>query len=285
MKQASRSETGREWPFGGPLAFLGAEAKPRSEEVEQDVTLRRMVARDAGSADSAARLFHAGVCAYLSDDERAAADKSRATRIVGRDREADEILDTLVRIRGRAPVLVGPPGSKSTVARRAVQRALAGEYPQSRPYRRMFERAHWVAVTPGRLTGLAGANNAAGRKAAVERFFDAALTLQKKESIRIVVVIDDFHALDGDQAEALTPYLDSETRGVGVVGACAADKFSLAFKDNTSFVRRLRQIPVVEFSDEAAVAILEQAWLPRIEAHYGVRFSARARARAEKRTP
>ena len=59
------------------------------------------------------------VSEYLSDDERARMEKGRSTAIVGRDREADEILDTLVRIKGKAPVLIAPPGSKSTIARRA----------------------------------------------------------------------------------------------------------------------------------------------------------------------
>ena len=74
--------------------------------------------------------------------------------------------------------------------------------------------------------------------------------------------IDDFHTLDGDQVEALTPYMDSDTRAVSIVGACSADKFNLAFKDNANFVRRIRQIPVVEFSDEKSLRILEQAGFP-----------------------
>ncbi len=141
----------------------------------------------------------------------------------------------------------------------------------------MLERAHWVAITPSRLMALTSANNPAGRKQAVERFFDAALAIEKREKIRIVVFIDDFHTFDGDQVEALTPYMDSDTRAVSIVGACSADKFNLAFKDNANFVRRIRQIPVVEFSDEESLRILEKSWIPRIEAHYGVRFSQRAR--------
>ena len=236
-----------------------------------------MLARNAGAGDTPAQLLSAVVSEYLSDDERARLEKGRSTAIIGRDREADEILDTLVRIKGKAPVLIAPPGSKSTIARRAAQRAIAGEYPHSKPYRRMLERAHWVAITPSRLMALTSANNPAGRKQAVERFFDAALAIEKKEKIRIVVFIDDFHTLDGDQVEALTPYMDSDTRAVSIVGACSADKFNLAFKDNPNFVRRIRQIPVVEFSDEESLRILEKSWIPRIEAHYGVRFSQRAR--------
>ena len=70
---------------------------------------------------------------------------------------------------------------------------------------------------------------------------DAVLAIEKREKIRIVVFIDDFDTLDGDQAEALTPYIDSDTQDVSVVGACSADKFSLAFKDNPKFIRRIRQ--------------------------------------------
>ncbi|RBP16890.1 ATP-dependent Clp protease ATP-binding subunit ClpA [Roseiarcus fermentans] len=279
MKQiVSPSASGPERTLSASLAFLGLEPRPRlREEVEPDATLAGLLSRDAGPADAPARLFRSVVSAWLSDDERALAAKGRAQAIVGRDREADAILDTLVRIKARAPVLIAPPGSKSTIARRAVQRAIAGEYPQSRPYRRMLERAHWVAITPSRLLALASANNPAGRKQAVERFFDAALALEAREKIRIVVFIDDFHTLDGDQVEALTPYIDADTRAVSIVGACSADKFSLAFKDNASFVRRIRQIPVVEFSDDESLRILEQSWLARVEAHYGVRFSERAR--------
>jgi ATP-dependent Clp protease ATP-binding subunit ClpA len=280
MKQKiSMSGSGLERPFGASLAFFGLDAKPRLEEdVEPNATLKAMLARNAGPGDMSSQLFSSVVSEYLSDDERARMEKGRSTAIVGRDREADEILDTLVRIKGKAPVLIAPPGSKSTIARRAVQRVLAGEYPRSKPYQRMLERSHWVAVTPSRLMSLTSANNPAGRKQAVERFFDAALAIEKREKIRIVVFVDDFHTFDGDQVEALTPYMDSETRAVSIVGACSADKFNLAFKDNANFVRRIRQIPVVEFSDEETLRIVEQSWLPRVEAHYGVRFSKRARA-------
>ena len=277
MKQTI-STSGRDRPFGASLAFLGLDQKPRvSEDVEPEATLRTMLARNAGPGDTPAQLFSAVVSEYLSDDERARLEKGRSAAIIGRDREADEILDTLVRIKGKAPVLIAPPGSKSTIARRAVQRAIAGEYPHSKPYRRMLERAHWVAITPSRLMALTSANNPAGRKQAVERFFDAALAIEKKEKIRIVVFIDEFHTLDGDQVEALTPYMDSDARAVSIVGACSADKFNLSFKDNANFFRRIRQIPVVEFSDEEALRILEEAWLPRIAGHYGVCFSQRAR--------
>jgi ATP-dependent Clp protease ATP-binding subunit ClpA len=273
----STSGAGRDRPFA-TLGFLGLDQKPRaSEEAEPDVTLKAMIARGAAPGDASAQVFASVVTEYLSDDERALMDKGRATSIVGRDREADAILDTLVRIKGKAPVLIAPPGSKSSIARRAAQRTIAGDYPQVKPYRRMLERAHWVAITPSRLMSLTNTNNPAGRKQAVERFFDAALAIEKREKIRIVVFIDDFHALDGDQVEALTPYMDSDARGVGIVGACSADKFNLAFKDNANFVRRIKQIPVVEFSDGESLRILEQAWLARVETHYGVAFSPRVR--------
>jgi ATP-dependent Clp protease ATP-binding subunit ClpA len=283
MKQKTfTSGSGRDRPFGASLAFLGLDQKPeRSEspprESAPDAPLKMLLARNAGAGDTPAQLFSAVVSEYLSDDERAHLADGRATAIVGRDREADEILDTLVRIKARAPVLIAPPGSKSTIARRAVQRAVAGEYPKAKSYRRMLERSHWVAITPSRLMSLTSANNPAGRKQAVERFFDATLALEKQEKIRVIVFIDDFHTLDGDQVEALTPYMDSDTRAVSIVGACSADKFNLAFKDNANFVRRIRQIPVVEFSDAESLRILDESWIPRIESHYGVRFSPRAR--------
>lgn len=279
MKQKiSALGSGLDRPFGASLAFLGLDQKPGTvEDVGPDATLKTMLARSAGAGNSPSQLLSAVVSEYLSDDERIRLEKGRSIAIIGRDREADDILDTLVRVKGKAPVLIAPPGSKSTIARRAVQRAIAGEYPQSKPYRRMLERAHWVAITPGRLMALTSANNPAGRKQAVERFFDAALAIEKKEKIRLVVFIDDFHTFDGDQVEALTSYMDSDTRAVSIVGACSADKFNLAFKDKANFARRVRQIPVVEFSDEESLRILEKSWIPRIEAHYGVRFGERAK--------
>ncbi|PPQ36136.1 ATP-dependent Clp protease ATP-binding subunit ClpA [Rhodoblastus acidophilus] len=282
MKQKT-SEPGSGRAFAS-FAFLGLDAKPRDADptarprepgAAAEASLRAVLARSPGPEE---QLFLTVVGEFLSDDERALLEKGRATQIIGRDREADEILDTLVRIKGKAPVLIAPPGSKSSIARRAAQRAIAGDYPQAKPYRRMLERAHWVSITPSRLMALTSANNAAGRKQAVERFFDAALAIEKKEKIRIVVFIDEFHMLDADQVEALAPYMDSDTRGISIVGACSADKFNLAFKDNENFVRRVRQIPVVEFSDAESLRVLEASWIPRIETHYGVRFAPRARA-------
>ena len=127
MKQKpAPSSFGSDSPFAASLAFLGIEQKPRLKVIDPEATLRSLVARNGGTPESPAQVFGAVVGEYLSDDERTASERSRSMPIVGRDREADEIIDTLVRIKGKAPVLIAPPGSKSTIARRAVQRTLAG---------------------------------------------------------------------------------------------------------------------------------------------------------------
>ena len=106
MKQKiSMSGSARERPFGASLAFLGLDQKPRpGEDVEPERDARRPCSRGTPAPATRRRRSSARSSASICPMTNArVSEKGRQTAIIGRDREADEILDTLVRIKGKAP--------------------------------------------------------------------------------------------------------------------------------------------------------------------------------------
>ncbi len=212
---------------------------------------------------------------FLSDQELEP--KSNRMEISGRDPEADQLIDTLVRIKGAVPILIGPAGvGKTTTVQRAVQKVVDNEYPDSRAFAKVLDDAVWIQTSPGKIMKLVKTNNAAGRMAAIESICESVLTLEKKYKRKIVLYIDEIHTLESDQVEALLPYLDSEKKGIRLVGSTNSDKFQQNFKTNDAFLRRVHLIGLEEFSEEQVVEILQHWWVPHIQGHYRVKFGEHA---------
>lgn len=224
--------------------------------------------------------------AFLTDEERQDRAKDKQMSIAGRDMEADQVLDTLVRLKGAAPILIGPAGvGKTTTVQRAVQRALLGEYPDARSYNKVLDNAVWIQTSAGRILKLVKSNNPAGRMAAIEAMCEALLAIQEKYKRNVILYIDEIHSLDSDQVEALLPYMDSEKRGLRIVGSTNSDKFQRAFKNNDAFLRRVHLVGLEEFGEEQVVEILNDWWVAHIEKHYRVRFAEHTVATAVRVAP
>ncbi len=229
--------------------------------------------------ESAAILLEA-VAEFIGDRIERDLNADKARIIAGRDAEADDILDTLVRMKSKTPVLVAPPGvGKTATVERAIQKTVAKEFPQTDAFKAGLENAYWVQLTPGSLLKIMKSNNELGRMKAIEDFFGAIIEVEKKLKIQIIVFMDELHNLDKAQTEALLPYLESQTKSVRLVGATNGDKLSLAFKDNEAFLRRIRQIGVAEFDDETTLRLVKESWVPDIEKKYEVKFTEDAMKR------
>ena len=60
---------------------------------------------------------------------------------------------------------------------------------------------------------------------------------------------------------------------VRILGATNSNKLGLAFKDNEAFLRRVKQIPVVELDDEKTLELVKKTWIPKAEKQYLVQFA------------
>lgn len=194
--------------------------------------------------------------------------------IDGREEEADALLNVLVRLKGSVPILIGKAGvGKTTTVRRATQKVLDKDFPQERSFESVLSESVWVSTSAGKLMRLVSTNNPAGRMAAIETLFDAVLALQSKYNRKIILFIDEIHNLDSSMVEAMLPYLDSDRRGIRLVGSTNSDKYQIAFKDNDAWMRRVHLIGMEEFDEATTLSILKKWWVPHLEKHFKVQFS------------
>ena len=238
---------------------------------------------DKGSPES---VLLTVVSDFLTDDEAKDKKLKKTFEIVGRENEADQILDTLARMKGAVPILIGAAGvGKTTTIQRAAQKVINNEYPQSPAFDDVLKNSAWVSMTAGRIMRLVKINNSAGRMAAIEDLFDAVLELEQKYSRRIILFIDEIHSLDKDQIEAMLPYLDSTRRMIRLVGSTNSDKYQNAFKDNDAWQRRSMLIGIEELDAKTTLDVIRQTWQKKIQAKYGVLFSRDALEAAVRVAP
>ena len=294
MKQKSpRQASGRERPFSASLAFLGLEQKPRlSEDVEPDATLEgharaeRRLRRFAG-ADSFAR-WSATICpttsARSSEKGRSTRDRrprprsrrdSRHARAhqgqgAGADRPARlEVDDRATRGAARHRRRVS---AVETLPADAGARALGRDHAEPADGARQRQQSRRPQAG-GRalLRRRAGAREEGeDPHRRVHRRFPHA---RRRSGRGADALHGQRHARREHRGRMQRGQVQPRLQGQRRISSGASGRF-----------------PVVEFSDEESLRILEQSWLPRIEAHYGVRFSAaRARAagqaRARRSTP
>lgn len=229
-----------------------------------------LLARPPNLSQNALTLLKSTV-SFISDGVITASKKNEEFKIAGRDAEAKEVLQTLVRIKGANPMLVGPAGAgKTTVAQRVAQ-VILSELPQNGLYNEL-KGAVVIETSPARLSRLAKSNDSNSQADAVEMFIEAVLDIEAQLKKPIIVFMDEIHTLSKAQVEALKPFMESKDRMIRLVGASTGQEFNNAFRHNAAFMRRVNQITVQEFSVERTIEIVRQTWQPMVEKKYDVKF-------------
>ena len=265
-------------------------------EQPQEDSFKAQLIKDASDITNekkmeAAQVLLMVVTDFMTDAVKKHMDEGTLVNIMGRDKETDQGINTLVRIKGKNPMFIGIPGvGKTAAAERMAQIIVQKQYPQTDVFRYAFDNAVMIQVTPAKISRLAKSNDPNSMALAIETFFDAVLYYEDfytKAGQRkpIFVFIDEFHTLTQSQVEALLPYMDSRDKGISVFGASNSDKFQLAFKDNEALLRRVEQIGLVEFDEKQTIEILKASWVPVIEKKYNVKFSDEAIEAAVKVAP
>lgn len=231
-------------------------------------------------SDSPEAILLKGTSSLLTDEVRKSEAKDDDFTISGRDHEADNVIDGLVRLKGKNPFLIGPAGAgKTTIAMRVAQKLLKNDFPIAEgAYMKALSHAEIIETTPARISRLAKADTDSAQATAIEVYFEAINQVQKKLNKPIVLYIDEIHTLKKSQIEAMKRYMDSLNDGIMLIGSTTSKEFSQTFKDNEAFRRRVFQTPVEEFTVEQVLSSVNEpkGWLSRIESNYGVQFSQEA---------
>ena len=225
--------------------------------------------------DESAKILVKTVSEFLTDTLIAQHKSNQSFKILGRDQEAQATLQTLLRIKGKNPILIGPAGAgKTTVVQRLAQ-ILTYELPALDLYQDLKD-AVVIETTPARISRLALADSNPAQASALEQFFDSVLKMEQHLRKPFIVFIDELHTLSSAQIEAMKAYLDSQSRSIRLIGASTGREFNMAFKQNEAIKRRLQLVEVREFTLEQTTEIVKQTWQKQIESRYQVQFDESA---------
>ncbi len=191
---------------------------------------------------------------------------------IGRDRELDALIDTLLKRRANNPVLVGPPGVGKTAIVEGLAVKIARRDDEVAP---LFDR-HLVSLDTGAL--VAGTS----LRGAFSERLGAIKDEVRQAGRRIIVFIDELHTLIGagtsgegaqDAANELKAAL---ARGeFPCIGATTHEEFKKHVEKDAALERRFTPIVVEEPTVDEAILILEGAIGPYAE-HHRVDYSLEA---------
>jgi ATP-dependent Clp protease ATP-binding subunit ClpC len=196
----------------------------------------------------------------------------RVDPLIGRDRQIEEMIDTLLKRRANNPVLVGEPG----VGKTAIVEGLALRIVQGTPDTRQLEKRRIVELDVSSL--LAGTQL---RGAFSEKLLQIRDEVKKAEG-SVIVFFDEMHTLmgagatgDGPQ-DAANELKAALARGeFPCIGSTTHDEYRRFIEQDAAFSRRFHPIQVPEPSPEETVAILKGV-AQEYAQHHGVSYDSAA---------
>lgn len=219
----------------------------------------------------------------LTDDVRLNQFAGHKSPLIGRDAEAQKVMDVLVRSKAKNPVLVGGAGvGKTQVAKIVAENIINKKFPLTDVYLAELENAEIIVTTPARISQLALSNEPTAQAAAMEHLFDAVRAVEqnyeKKTGVKkhIIVFIDDLHTLDPPQINALKQAIEDDQHPIRVIGASLNEALELKLKQASGIKKLIEIIPIQELSVEITLNLLNEIWVPKFKETYNVEFSEKA---------
>ena len=188
--------------------------------------------------------------------------------IFGRQEESARTLDTLIRLKGKNPVLVGEAGTGKTAIAELVAHMISdNDLPIAAEYQRVLRDAIVVQTTPAAISSLAKSDAPSAQQAAVETYLKSLKSAEKALGRRIVLYIDEMHLFSEPQLEALKTTLDSKD-GILFIGSTTHNEYGMMIGRNSALERRFQPVQVNEFSKEETRKLLKESIVPQLERKY-----------------
>ena len=205
----------------------------------------------------------------LIEDVRKKLASGQFQPIADRTEEAQQAINTLIRIKGKNPVLLGEAGvGKTAVAEKISQMIIQKQIPTGKVYSQEIAQAEIIQL------------EAASIKALAKKPEDAALVLvetvkQLEAQIKkpIILFIDEIHSVDSDMWNVLKTSMDAANEnGIRLIGATTEREFQLAFGSDEAMLRRFAPIGVAEFTESRTIEIIKLSWREVVEKRYDVKI-------------
>jgi len=189
--------------------------------------------------------------------------------VLARDEEAKQTLGVLARLKGMNPALVGPAGSGKTAIAEHLDDLFYEATVESNKALDQLRGTLIIETTPAQIGMMAKSNDDNSQAAAVEMYLGAILETQDFLNRPLAIYIDEAHQLSNGQVEALKRFMDSR-KGPRLIFSSTSEEFTMRFKDNRAFMRRVKLIPVEELKVEEIFSVLKSTWIPKVREKFGV---------------
>jgi ATP-dependent Clp protease ATP-binding subunit ClpA len=202
----------------------------------------------------------------LTSDIRARQERRRYNPVVARDTEIDAAIDVLLRMKGKAPVILGETGvGKSSVAEGIAAKLLAGDVPEGL-HSEKLKNSVLMVTNPAKIASLVDDPSPRSVAMALNWYFNQAKAIGKLTQTNVIVVIDQAHQLVGTQIDALKALLDDGSHSMILVGGAKQSAFT--FMADEQFLSRIEPIMVQELNEAATFDLIKRSSLPEIERNY-----------------
>lgn len=200
-------------------------------------------------------------------DMTAEAEAGKLDRVVGRDDEIRQLIDTLLRRRQNNPILTGEAGvGKTAVVEGFAARLANGDVPPKLKGTRLY------------MLDIQGMQAGASMKGEFEQRLKSVIDEVQTSPVPIILFIDEAHTLigaggaqgTGDAANILKPALARGT--LRTIAATTWSEYRQYFEKDPALTRRFQPVHVDEPSVDACCYMLRGILRP-MEAHHGVRIS------------
>lgn|GEM_PF-919098 len=209
----------------------------------------------------------------ITDDIFLERQEGKSLEIFGREKEVSEVFDTLIRLKGKNPVLVGEAGvGKTAIAELLAQKILDADIPHSPVYRGELDGAYLVETSASTISKNAKSDQSNAQAVAVDNLLSHIQDIEKRLGKPIIVFIDEMHQFSDAQLQALKKYLDSKS-GIRFIGATTNNELTMLINRDDAIKRRLQPISVPEFDEETTKRILIEVYKDLFEKRYQVSFS------------
>jgi ATP-dependent Clp protease ATP-binding subunit ClpC len=229
-------------------------------------------------------IFFKAVERFVTDEVAEQDRLGELVEIYGREKETDEVLDVLVRMKGRNPVLVGEAGvGKTAVVDGVAQKIYRKELPPGAAYRDLKTSAV-VEVSAASISSLAESTSKNAQQNVMRDFLKGLQEAEKIIGKKIVLFMDEMHALQPAGMQVMKTYMES-TKGIHFIGATTFGEYQQMIKHDDAMRSRFESVMVREFNPTQAFDVLKRSWVPTMERKYNVRFSDAAIRAAIRMAP
>jgi ATP-dependent Clp protease ATP-binding subunit ClpC len=203
----------------------------------------------------------------LTDEVRKKIANGKFQPIADRTEEAQQAINTLIRIKGKNPVLLGEAGvGKTAVVEKISQMIVQGQIPTGKVFSQEIAQAEIIQIEASALK-LLGKKPEDAALALVQNIKQLETQLNKP----IILFIDEIHSVESGMWDVLKTSMDAaDENGIRLIGATTEKEFQSAFGADEAMMRRFAPIGVAEFTEEKTIQIIKQSWRKIIEDRYDV---------------